>query len=83
MKLILKFKFKIIKPEDLVYGKHNPNRYGMVVISFVSNFLTVVTNTNNMYKMLIEFNNEINELRSDYFAGQDEKIDVIKNALLV
>ena len=55
----------------------------MVVISFVSNFLTVVTNTNNMYKMLIEFDNEINELRSDYLAGQDEKIDVIKNALLV
>ena len=30
------------------------------------------------------FNNEINELKSDYLAGQDEEIDdVIQNVLLV
>ena len=28
---------KRMKPEGLIYGKHNFNRYGMV-ISFVSNF---------------------------------------------
>ena len=37
-----------------------------------------------MYKMCNEFNNEINELKSDYLSRQDEKIDdVIENALLV
>ena len=37
-----------------------------------------------MYKMLNEFNNEINELKSDHLAGQDvEMADVIGNALLV
>ena len=35
---------KIITPEDLVYGKHNFNRYG-TIISFISNFLTEVTDT--------------------------------------
>ena len=48
----------MLKPEDLVYGKHKFNRYG-TVISFVSNFLTQVTNTDEMYKMLNEFNNEV------------------------
>ena len=74
---------KRIKPEDLVYGKHNFNRYG-TIISFISNFLTEATNTNEMYKMLNEFNNEINELQSDCLAGQDEEIDdVIENCSLV
>ena len=72
-----------MKPEDLVYGKHNFNRYG-TIISFVSNFLTEVTDTDETYKMLNEFNNETNELKSDYLAGQDEEIDdVIENASLV
>ena len=48
----------MLKPEDLVYGKHKFNRYG-TVISFVSNFLAQVTNTDEMYKMLNEFNNEV------------------------
>ena len=37
-----------------------------------------------MYKKLIEFNNEINKLKSDYLAGQDQEIDdVIESASLV
>ena len=28
-----------------------------------------------MFKMLIEVNNEINELNSDYLDGEDEDID--------
>ena len=37
-----------------------------------------------MYKMLNEFNIEVNELKSDYLAGQDEKIDdAIENTSLV
>ena len=45
-----------MKPKDLVHGKHNFNRYG-TVISFVSNFLIEVTDTDEMHKMLNEFNN--------------------------
>ena len=72
-----------MNPEDLVYEKHYFNRYGMV-ISFVSYLLTKVTNTDGMYKMLNEFNNKTNEVKSDYLARQDEEIDdVIENALLV
>ena len=34
--------------------------------------------------MVIEFNNEINELKSNYLVGQDEEIDdVIENTSLV
>ena len=74
---------KRMKPEDLVYGKHNFNRYG-TVISLISNFLTGVNDTDKMYKMLNEFSNEINELRSDYLAKQDEEIDdVIESDSLV
>ena len=74
---------KRMKPEDLVYRKHNFNRYRKI-ISFISNFLTEVTDTDEMYKMLNEFNNEINELKSDYLAEQDQEIDdVIENASLV
>ena len=37
-----------------------------------------------MHKMLGEFNNETNELKSNYLVGQNEGIhDVIENALLV
>ena len=72
-----------MNPEDLVYEKHYFNRYGMV-ISFVSYLLTKVTNTDGMYKMLNEFNNKTNEVKSDYLARQNEKIDdVIENTLLV
>ena len=61
-----------------IYRKHF-NRYG-TIISFISNFLKEVTNTDEMYKVLNEFNNEINELKSGYLAGQDEEIDdVIEN----
>ena len=51
-----------------MYRKHNFNEYG-TVIPFVSNFLTEVTDTDANYKILNEFNNEINELKSDYLAG--------------
>ena len=40
-----------MKLKDFMYGKPNFNRYGMV-ISFVSNFLTEVTYSDEMYKML-------------------------------
>ena len=45
--------------------------------------MTEVTGTDEMYKMLNEFNNEINELKSDNLAGQVEEIDVIENVLIV
>ena len=65
-----------LNPEDLVYGKH--------IISFVSNFLTEVTNTDELYKICNQFNNKINELKSVSLAGQDDVIDyVIENAWLV
>ena len=35
---------KSMNPEDLLYGKHSFNRYG-IIISFVSNFLTEGTGT--------------------------------------
>ena len=74
---------KKMNPEDLVYENHYFNRYGMV-ISFVSYLLTKITNTDGMYKMLNEFNNKTNDVKSDYLARQDEEIDdVIENALLV
>ena len=59
----------------------NPkNRSSIQRTSFISNFLTEVTDTDEMYKMLNEFNNEINELKSDYLTGQDQQTDdVIEN----
>ena len=42
---------KRMTSEDLVYGKHKFNRYGKV-ISFVFNFLTEVTDTDEMYNLL-------------------------------
>ena len=55
-----------------------------MVISFVSNFLTEITDTDEMYKTLNEFNNELNELKSDYLARQDKEIDnVIENASFI
>ena len=72
-----------MKPEDSVYGKHNFN-WHETVISFVYIFLTEVTDTDQMYKMLNQFKNEMNELKSDYLVWQDEEIeDVIENASLV
>ena len=59
---------KRMKPEDLVYRKHNFKRYG-TIISFISNFLAEVTETNGTYKMLNQFKNEINKWKSDYLAG--------------
>ena len=38
------------------------------MISFFSNFLTEVTDSNEIDKMPNEFNNEVNELKSDYMA---------------
>ena len=46
-----------------------------MVITFVSNFLTEVNNTDEIYKMLNLCNSEINELKSGYLARQDEEID--------
>ena len=44
--------------------------------------MTEVTDTDEIYEMLNEF--EINELKSDYLAAQDEEIDdAIENASLV
>ena len=55
-----------------------------MIISFIFNFLREVIDTDEMYKMLNEFNNEINEVKSDYLVGKDEKIDdVIENASFV
>ena len=72
-----------MKPGDLTYENHNFNRY-RTVISFISNFLTEVTDTDDMFEMLNEFSNEINELKSDYFAGKNEEIDdIIENTSLV
>ena len=58
-----------MKHDNLVYGKHGFNRYGTIIF-FVSNFLPDVTDTDEMYKMLNEFDNEINKLKSDCLAGQ-------------
>ena len=72
-----------MKPDDIVHRKHNVNTYG-TIRSFISNFSTEVVDTDEMYKMLNKFNNEINELKSDYSAGEDKEIDaVIENASLV
>ena len=55
-----------------------------MVITFASDFLTEVTNTNDMQKILKEFKNKINKLKNNYLVSQDEEIhDVIENALLV
>ena len=68
-----------MNPEDLIYGKHNFNRYGPVK-SFVSNLFTEVTDSDEMYKMLNDFSKEINEWKSDYLTGEDEELDdVIEN----
>ena len=63
--------------------ENNFNRYG-TIISFVSNFLTELTDSNEMYIMLNEFNNEIIDWKSHYLTQQDEEFDdVLENALLV
>ena len=67
-----------MKLEDLIYGKHNFNRYGTVK-SFVSNLFTEVTDSDEMYKMLNDFSKEINELKSDYLTGEDEELDDVEN----
>ena len=51
----------------------NFERYG-IMISFNSNFLTKIFDTHQICKMLSEFNKKINELKSDYLAGQDKEI---------
>ena len=72
-----------MNPQDFVYGKYNFNRYE-TIISFLSSFLTDVTDTDERYKMLNEFHNEINELKSDYLARHDKDIDdVIENTSIV
>ena len=69
--------------QDLVYVKNDCNRHG-IVASFLSNFLTEVTDTDEMYKMLNDFNNEINELKGDYLAGREKEIDdILENISLV
>ena len=65
-----------MKSKDLVYRKHNFNRYGMI-ISFISNFLTEVTD--EMYKMFNEFNNEISGLKMKRLVVDD--LLVYKNEL--
>ena len=72
-----------MKPEDLLHGKHNFNRYGSIIFFFFY-FLTKVSDIDEMYKMLNKFNNNINELKSNYLVRQDEEIDdVIENVSLV
>ena len=69
--------------QDLVYVKNDCNRHG-IVASFLSNFLTEVTDTDEMYKILNDFNNEINELKGDYLAGREKEIDdILENISLV
>ena len=46
-------------------------------------FFTKVTDTDKMNEMLNQFNNEVNELKSDYLSWKDEDDDVIENASLV
>ena len=51
------------------------------MINFVSNFLTEVTDTDEMVRMLKQFGNEINELKGNYLARQNQEIDdVIEKA---
>ena len=51
-------------------------------ITFTSNVLTEVTNTDYMYIMIKEIKNEINLLISNYLVSQDQEIhDVIENTL--
>ena len=69
--------------EDVICEKHIFNRYG-TILSFISNFLTEVTNTDEMYEIHNNFNNEINELKSEYLVGQDDEADdVIENTSIV
>ena len=46
--------------------------------------MTEVTDTDEIYKMINGFDNEISELKSDYLAGQYEEVDdVIENTSIV
>ena len=64
---------KRMNPEDLVIAKNNFSRYG-TIISFISNVLTEVTDTDKMYKMLHEFNNEINELKVTIWSDKMKRL---------
>ena len=51
------------------------------MINFVSNILTEVTDADEMVRMLKQFSNEINELKGNYLARQNQEIDdVIEKA---
>ena len=51
------------------------------MINFVFNFLTEVTDTDEMVRMLKQFGNEITELKGNYLARQNQEIDdVIEKA---
>ena len=56
---------KKVKSEDFINWKHEFNRYGTMMY-FVHNFLGKFSSTEEMYNMLIEFNNTISELKNDY-----------------
>ena len=61
---------------DLSYGKYN--------LIYITGFFTESTDTNEIHEILNEFNNEINQLRSDYLNGRDKQSDdFIENALIV
>ena len=60
----------------------NFERYG-IMISFNSNFLTKISDTDQICKILSEFNKKINELKSDCLAGQDKEIMSKKNDSLI
>ena len=63
--------------------KNTFNKYG-TIISFISKFLTEVTNTDETHQIVNGFNNQISELKSDSLTGHDEEIDdVLENASLV
>ena len=59
-------------PKDLVFGKHSFNYES--VISFISNFLAGVSNIDEMYKMLQEFNSKFSELKSDSWSDKMKRL---------
>ena len=74
---------KRIDSEDLVDGKYSFNRY-RIKIFLISNFLTELPDTDDMYKILNEFNNGIKWIKKYCLARQDEEIDdIMENASLV
>ena len=67
-------------PEDLVYRKFNFNRYRTNMF-FISNTLTEVPDTDDMYKTLNEFNNEINKLKNIIWRDKMKRLMMLQKML--